>query len=562
MSSPHGEENATTRRRRMYRSRSREVSSDAQQPPREMDKESRRHRDEKRGSRRDREEDHKDYRLRRKRSPRPQDDDAPGSDRRDREQRDYRDERPQHSNRLDSPLAKRRRRSYSRSRSPPRKSRAPLPSQDDSFRGEKAIEGGAPAIEKQKPNFKPTGLLAKEANTIAGTTTVLKYHEPPEARKPPPKEQWRMYIFKGKDLLDTIYLHQKSVWLCGRDQKITDLLLEHPSISKQHAVIQFRYITSTNEFGDKSSRVKPYLIDLESANGTMLNGEKVGGSRYMELLDGDVVKFGESERESRSGTPNSTTTSMSELSTVAIKDGHRGHLPHYHMHNQGQPSGLSHQLDAERADRISRLAGLERVTTARNPTPQNLTPGYAAPTQQQPTSNPPMSYFDSTGNPAIGRERSTVGSASATGSVGARTTWAGSEVGDVDKMSESQDQDMDMDTSSVGGMSEEGTGSLVGFGEGARTPARQSIISNPNQMTKGSTPTARDTRMAGDGGMGGGYDQQGMEGVEPGRRNFASTGGVEQAERIVREHMDTTSNDRMREGNVQAAELGKFGFEK
>ncbi|KAK3677310.1 hypothetical protein LTR78_002848 [Recurvomyces mirabilis] len=562
MASPGDDRSATTRRRRDYQSRSTESSSDAPRPSRETGKERRRNGDEKQGTRRDREESHEDNESSRRRSPCPRAYDAPRSDRRDYDQCDHRDEKSHYSKRSDSPPAKRRRRSYSTSRSPPRKSRAPLPSQDDSFRGEKVIEGGAPAVEKQKPNFKPTGLLAKEANTIAGTTTVLKYHEPPEARKPPSKEQWRMYIFKGKDLLDTIYLHQKSVWLCGRDQKITDLLLEHPSISKQHAVIQFRYITSTNEFGDRSSKVKPYLIDLDSANGTILNGEKVGGSRYMELLDGDVVKFGESERESRSGTPNSTTTSMSELSTVAIKDGHRGHLPHYHMHNQGQPSGLSHQLDAERADRISRLAGLERVTTARNPTPQNLTPGYAAPTHQQPTSNPPVSYFDSTGNPAIGRERSTVGSASATGSVGARTTWAGSEVGDVDKMSESQDQDMDMDTSSVGGMSEEGTGSLVGFGEGARTPARQSIISNPNQMAKGSTPTARDTRMAGESAMGGGYDQQGMEGVEPGRRNFASTGGVEQAERIVREHMDTTSNDRMREGNVQAAELGKFGFEK
>merc|ERR1712072_1639929 len=131
----------------------------------------------------------------------------------------------------------------------------------------------------------------------------------------------------------------------------------------------------------------------------------------------------------------------SELSTVAIKDGHRGHLPH-HYHQNPPPSGLSHQLDAERADRISRLAGMERVTTARQPTPTNLTPGAAAPPQQ-----PPNSYFDATGNPAIGRERSTVGSASATGSEG----------GDVDKMSESQD--MDMDTSSLGGMSEEGTGS-------------------------------------------------------------------------------------------------------
>lgn len=104
-------------------------------------------------------------------------------------------------------------------------------------------------------------------------------------------------MFKQKDLTDTIHLSQRSVWLVGRDQSITDLHVEHPSISKQHAVIQFRYLTSTNEYGDKMSRVKPYLIDLDSANGTRLNGEKVGASRYVELVDGDVVGFGESERE-------------------------------------------------------------------------------------------------------------------------------------------------------------------------------------------------------------------------------------------------------------------------
>lgn len=106
-----------------------------------------------------------------------------------------------------------------------------------------------------------------------------------------------MYVFKGKDLVDTIYLHQRSAWLFGRDQKVTDYLLEHPSISKQHAVIQFRHITSTNEYGDKSSKVKPYLIDLESANGTKIKGKAVEASRFVELVDGDFVGFGDSERE-------------------------------------------------------------------------------------------------------------------------------------------------------------------------------------------------------------------------------------------------------------------------
>ena len=209
-------------------------------------------------------------------------------------------DRSSHRKRSRSPDVKRRRRSPSipKSPSPPRRSRAPLPSQNESFRGEVAPnQPGDKLPEKQKPNFKPTGLLAKEANTVAGTTTVLKYHEPAEARKPPTKQQWRMYVFRDKDLLDTVYLFQRSCWLMGRDQKVTDVLLEHPSISKQHAVVQFRHLTTTNEYGDRKSQVKPYLIDLESANGTKLNGEKVAASRYVELVDGDVIGFGESERE-------------------------------------------------------------------------------------------------------------------------------------------------------------------------------------------------------------------------------------------------------------------------
>lgn len=106
-----------------------------------------------------------------------------------------------------------------------------------------------------------------------------------------------MYVFKGADLVDTILLHTRSAWLVGRDAKVTDYALEHPSVSKQHAVLQFRHLTRTDEYGEKRGRVRPYVIDLESANGTRLNGRRVDASRFVELVDGDVVKFGESERE-------------------------------------------------------------------------------------------------------------------------------------------------------------------------------------------------------------------------------------------------------------------------
>lgn len=68
----------------------------------------------------------------------------------------------------------------------------------------------------------------------------------------------------------------------------------------------------------------------------------------------------------------------------------------------------------------------------------------------------PPGYFDN----ATNLHKSTVGSASATGSAGGRTTWVSG--GDSDKMSEDQD-----DGISSAGMSDEGNASLVGFGEGA-----------------------------------------------------------------------------------------------
>ncbi|TLD28897.1 hypothetical protein PspLS_03435 [Pyricularia sp. CBS 133598] len=202
----------------------------------------------------------------------------------------------------------RRRRDGSRSRrkehdekalEPVRRS-GPLPSQSDSF----AVAGtggeAEPDKPKEKPNYGATGVLAAASNSVQqadGTTITLKYHEPPEARKPPARDDWRLFVFKGADLVDTIPLASRSCWLVGRDAAVADLLAEHPSVSKQHAVIQFRHVEKRNEFGDRVGGVKPYLLDLESANGTHMNGDQVPESRYLELRHKDVVKFGQSTRE-------------------------------------------------------------------------------------------------------------------------------------------------------------------------------------------------------------------------------------------------------------------------
>lgn len=150
-----------------------------------------------------------------------------------------------------------------------------------------------PPKEKEKPNFGLSGKLTEETNTVNGV--VIKYAEPPEARKP--KRRWRLYPFKGEQPLPTLHIHRQSCFLIGRDRKICDIPVDHPSCSKQHAALQYRLVNYEREDGMVGKRIRPYLIDLESANGTFVNNQKIDAKKYVELLEKDVIKFGFSSRE-------------------------------------------------------------------------------------------------------------------------------------------------------------------------------------------------------------------------------------------------------------------------
>lgn len=155
-------------------------------------------------------------------------------------------------------------------------------------------DSAEPLKDKEQANFSNTGLLAAASNTVNGV--VLKYSEPSESRKPPANQRWRLFVFKDAEIVDTIELNANSCWLIGRDRAVADIPVDHPSCSKQHAVIQFRFLTKTGEFGDKVSAVRPYILDLESANGTAVNKQSVPESRYVELMDKDMITFGMSTR--------------------------------------------------------------------------------------------------------------------------------------------------------------------------------------------------------------------------------------------------------------------------
>jgi len=142
-----------------------------------------------------------------------------------------------------------------------------------------------------------TGKLAESANKINGVN--MAYGEPPDATKP--TKHWRLYVFKGKEAIEPYHIHRQSMYLLGRERRVADIPLDHPSCSSQHCVLQFRMTqkTETNEHGQRreSKLVRPYLIDLGSTNGCYVNGDRIEAQRYVELLEKDCLRFGYSSRE-------------------------------------------------------------------------------------------------------------------------------------------------------------------------------------------------------------------------------------------------------------------------
>lgn len=174
-------------------------------------------------------------------------------------------------------------------------------------------EGGGASKEKEddrklppehKPNFGLSGALAKDegggGNVYKGV--VLKFREPAEARAP--NTLWRLYMFKEKDLVDTLHISRQSAYLIGRNTDIADIPMAHSSLSSQHAVLQYRALPTKD--GSRLS-CQPYIMDLESTNGTFLNGVRIDPARYYQLKKGDVLKFGASTREYVLMTENTTS---------------------------------------------------------------------------------------------------------------------------------------------------------------------------------------------------------------------------------------------------------------
>lgn len=154
-----------------------------------------------------------------------------------------------------------------------------------------------PVIEKEQPNFELSGLLAEDQNQRNGV--ALTFTVSPDAAIPDTTlHDWRLFEFKGEENTHIHKLAGYSCFLFGKDRRLEEsraggeeisfIPVDHPTCSRQHAVIQFRL---------KRGEAVPYLMDLNSTNKTFLNKKPVEAGRYMELRHQDVMKLGQSSRE-------------------------------------------------------------------------------------------------------------------------------------------------------------------------------------------------------------------------------------------------------------------------
>uniref|UniRef100_A0A671PKM9 Kanadaptin-like n=1 Tax=Sinocyclocheilus anshuiensis TaxID=1608454 RepID=A0A671PKM9_9TELE len=147
--------------------------------------------------------------------------------------------------------------------------------------------------EAQKVQPKPKDIPPKIPAKLppAGNFPPLPYTEPPWGSVP--DISYSFQLLKNGAILDTVPLTQRSYFVVGR-LPVCDVSLEHPSISRYHAMVQYR--GRAGQDGVVGEEKGFYAYDLGSTHGTFVNKNKIPPKTYIRLRVGHVLKFGGSTR--------------------------------------------------------------------------------------------------------------------------------------------------------------------------------------------------------------------------------------------------------------------------
>ncbi|XP_050804479.1 kanadaptin isoform X1 [Gopherus flavomarginatus] len=135
-----------------------------------------------------------------------------------------------------------------------------------------------------------------------------RYQEPPWGSSPPAEAGYGLETLKGGVIVGTLRLEGRSWFLVGRLPGCA-LALEHPSVSRHHAVLQYR------------GQDQPgfYVYDLDSTHGTFLNKARLPPRTYCRVRVGHTLRFGGSSRLFLLQGPEEDQESESELTVTQLK---------------------------------------------------------------------------------------------------------------------------------------------------------------------------------------------------------------------------------------------------
>ncbi|KAH0465862.1 hypothetical protein IEQ34_005965 [Dendrobium chrysotoxum] len=133
---------------------------------------------------------------------------------------------------------------------------------------------------KSPKKFTPSPSPSPNASsTSSGSQQVtIPYTIPPWSE--PPLHPFFLEVLKDGTIIEQLDVYEKGAYMFGR-LDLCDFVLEHPTISRFHAVLQFK-------------KDGTYLYDLGSTHGTSVNKNQVKGKVYTEIHvgdEGDLHKF-------------------------------------------------------------------------------------------------------------------------------------------------------------------------------------------------------------------------------------------------------------------------------
>ncbi|GAB0094141.1 kanadaptin [Sergentomyia squamirostris] len=155
------------------------------------------------------------------------------------------------------------------------------------------------------------------------------YVEPKWSGKPPDEENFSFEVLKTGTIIEVVEnLENKAFWIFGRLPQC-DIPMAHPTISRYHAVLQYRpedekstEDSEENEEMPKKKKPEPgwYLYDLTSTHGTFINKQRVPPKTYIRVRVGHIIKLGGSTRQFILQGPAGDEEKESELSVTELRE--------------------------------------------------------------------------------------------------------------------------------------------------------------------------------------------------------------------------------------------------